>query len=319
MLHIDAEQTVAALPFDRLVPALRDGFVRGAHSPARHHHTVDADGDATLLLMPAWTEGGFLGVKLVNVFPRNAALGRPALSSAYVLADAVTGEHLAVIDGDELTRRRTMATSALAAGYLARPDSGVLLVVGAGHVASLAADAYRSVLGIHTVLVHSRSEQSAGRLADRLSRQGVDARAVTDLPAAVAEADIVSCATLATEPVIRGDWLRPGTHLDLVGSFRPTMREADDQCVRRGSVFIDTPQAVRESGDLTQPLEHGVLTPADIRGTLSGLCSGTVPGRRSPDEITVFKSVGSALADLTAAAAVYQACGPSSETTMSQE
>ncbi|GHI98623.1 MULTISPECIES: ornithine cyclodeaminase family protein [Streptomyces] len=319
MLHIDAEQTVAALPFDRLVPALRDGFVRGAHSPDRHHHAVDGGGDATLLLMPAWSEGGFLGVKLVNVFPRNAALGRPALSSAYILASAVTGEHLAVIDGDELTRRRTMATSALAATYLARPDSGVLLVVGAGHVASRTADAYRSVLGIHTVLVHSRSGDSARRLADRLSGQGLDARAVTDLPAAVAEADVVSCATLATEPVVRGEWLRPGTHLDLVGSFRPTMRESDDQCVRRGSVFIDTPQAVRESGDLTQPLESGVLTPDDIRGTLSGLCGGTVPGRRSPEEITVFKSVGSALADLTAAAAVYQACGPSSESTMSQE
>ncbi|WP_320775646.1 ornithine cyclodeaminase family protein [Streptomyces sp. CRN 30] len=319
MLRIDAEQTVAALPFERLVPALRDGFVRGAHSPDRHHHTVDTEGDATLLLMPAWSEGGFLGVKLVNVFPANAALGRPALSSAYILASAVTGEHLAVIDGDELTRRRTMATSALAATYLARPDSGVLLVVGAGHVASLTADAYRSVLGIRTVLVHSRSAESAARLAARLTGRGVEARAVTDLPAAVAEADIVSCATLATEPVIRGEWLRPGTHLDLVGGFRPTMREADDTCVRRGTVFIDTPQAVRESGDLTQPLARGVLTPDDIRGTLSGLCSGTVPGRRSPQEITVFKSVGSALADLTAATAVYRAHVPSPEITTSQE
>ena len=208
--------------------------------------------------------------------------------------------------------RRTLHT-------LKRHPSGVLLVVGAGHIASLSADAYRSVLGIHTVLVHSRSAGSAQRLADRLSGQGVGARAVTDLPAAVAAADVVSCATLATEPVIRGDWLRPGTHLDLVGSFRPTMRESDDQCVRRGAVFIDTPQAMHESGDLTQPLESGVLTPDDIRGTLSGLCSGAVPGRCAPDEITVFKSVGSALADLTAAAAVYEACGPSSESTMSQE
>ncbi|AQA09503.1 ornithine cyclodeaminase family protein [Streptomyces malaysiensis] len=319
MLNIDAQQTIKALPFHDLVPALRQGFVHGANTPARHHHTVDADTDATLLLMPAWSHGEFLGVKLVNVFPANALEGRAALSSAFVLASAATGEHLAIIDGNELTRRRTVATSALAATYLARPESTTHLVVGAGHVGSLVAEAYRSVFDIRTVLVHNRSAGHAHRLADTLKQQGLDARAVTDLASAAAEADIISCATLATEPIIQGDWLRPGTHLDLIGSFRPTMREADDQCIRRGALFIDTPQALRESGDLTQPIDAGLLTPDEIAGTLPDLCAGTIPGRRTQEEITVFKSVGSALADLTAASAVYRSHGPSPRAHTCQE
>lgn len=310
MLTIDAEQTIEALPFHDLVPALREGFVRGANSPDRHHHTVDTDTDATLLLMPAWSPGDFLGVKLVNVFPANAERGKPALSSAFVLADAATGEHLAVIDGNELTRRRTVGTSALAATYLARRESTTQLVVGAGHVGSVAAAAYRSVFDLRTVLVYDRTAANARRLADTLRDQGLDASAVTDLASAAAEADIITCATLATEPVIEGDWLKPGTHLDLIGSFRPTMREADDQCMRRGTVFIDTPQALRECGDLIQPVDAGVLAPEDLAGSLPELCAGTVRGRRSEEEITVFKTVGSACADLTAASVAYRAYRP---------
>ncbi|MEV8320158.1 ornithine cyclodeaminase family protein [Streptomyces sp. NPDC059900] len=306
MLHLDAEQTINALPFGELLPALREGFVRGAHSPARHHHTVDPDADATLLLMPAWSHGEFVGVKLVNVFPANAARGKPALSSAYVLASAVTGEHLAVIDGNELTRRRTIGTSVLAASYLARPESATLLVVGVGHVGSLAVEAYRSAFDLRTVLVHARTTTNAQRMVDTLRDQDLEAHVVTDLASAAAEADIITCATLATEPVIRGEWLTPGTHLDLIGSFRPTMREADDACLRRGTLFIDTPQAIKEAGELAQPIEAGLLSPDDIAATLPELCAGSHPGRTAHEEITVFKTVGSAAADLSAASLVYR-------------
>ncbi|MBL1100514.1 ornithine cyclodeaminase family protein [Streptomyces coffeae] len=317
MLHFTAEDTVRALPFDALVPALRQGFARGAHAPARHHHTLDEASNATLLLMPSWTtrgtwaEGDFVGVKLVNVFPGNADRGRPALSSAYLLAGAETGEHLALIDGNELTRRRTVATSALAASFLARPDSATHLVIGAGHVGSLAAAAYRSVLDIRTVLIHDRTPARAEALAERLRAEGMDARVAPDRAEAAASADVISCATLATEPVVRGEWLRPGTHLDLIGSFRPTMREADDSCVRRGSVYLDTPVALEESGDLTEPIASGALGRDAVVGTLPQLCREEVPGRRDSEEITVFKSVGSGLADLAAAALVYRGAGAS--------
>ncbi len=306
MYLVSAEDTARALPFDALIPALREGFARGATVPPRHHHLVDDQGGATTLLMPAWGDG-LLGVKLVNVFPGNSALGRPALSSAYVLASARTGEHLAVIDGNELTRRRTVATSALAASYLARPDSRVHLVVGAGHIGSLVAQAHAAVRDIETALVHSRRRASAEALVDRLRASGVDARVVDDLDSAVSEADVISCCTLATSPIIRGELLRPGTHLDLIGSFRPTMREADDACLERGVLYIDTEVALSETGDLTQPLAAGVITRDAVAGTLPQLCTGAASGRRDDSQITVFKSVGTALADLAAAALVHRA------------
>ncbi|MFD9894676.1 ornithine cyclodeaminase family protein [Amycolatopsis sp. NPDC059027] len=301
MLTITADDAAHALTFEALVPALREGFRRGAHTPDRHTHSLDENSGASLLLMPSWSDDAYLGVKLVTIFPGNNALGRPALSSAYILSSATTGEHLAVIDGDELTRRRTTATSALAASYLARPDSRVLLVVGAGHIGGMLPAAYRSQFDLRTVLVHDAAPAAAHRLADALRADGLDAEVVTDLAAATGRADIVSCATLATTPIIRGEWLRPGTHLDLIGSFRPHMREADDDCLRLSTVYIDTPTALAESGDLVQPVSAGAFDPATIAGTLSQLCREEVAGRRDPDQITVFKAVGSGLADLAAA------------------
>lgn len=302
MIH--AAEIAERLPFDRLVPALRSAFVSGAEVPTRHHHSVGAAG--TLLLMPCWVDGGFLGVKVAGVFPGNRDHGMPSLHSTYLLCDATTGEQLAVLDGAELTRRRTIATAALAADYLARPDAQTLLVVGSGAVASLAAHAYSAIRPVKKVLVWNVRPAGAETLAAALRDDGFDARAVTDLATAAAEADIISCATLATTPLLHGTWLRPGVHVDLIGSFRPDMREADDELVGTGSLFIDTMDAIEESGDLTQPLRDGALSSEDIRATLTGLCTGQHAGRRDAAEITVFKSVGTALTDLAAATVVYE-------------
>nr|WP_198151243.1 hypothetical protein [Kibdelosporangium sp. MJ126-NF4]CEL13435.1 Ornithine cyclodeaminase [Kibdelosporangium sp. MJ126-NF4]CTQ99124.1 Ornithine cyclodeaminase (EC 4.3.1.12) [Kibdelosporangium sp. MJ126-NF4] len=186
MLTITADDTARALAFDTLIPALREGFRRGAHTPDRHTHSLDENSGASLLLMPSWSDDAYLGVKLVTIFPGNNALGRPALSSAYILSSATTGEHLAVLDGDELTRRRTTATSVLAASYLARPDSEVLLVVGAGHIGRMLPAAYRSRFDLHTVLVHDTDPAAAQRLADTLRANGLGTEVVTDLATATA-------------------------------------------------------------------------------------------------------------------------------------
>ncbi|RJQ81258.1 ornithine cyclodeaminase family protein [Pseudonocardiaceae bacterium YIM PH 21723] len=306
MFTVTAEETARALPFEALIPALRAGFRRGARTPDRHAHTLDTTTESSLLLMPSWNDE-HLGIKLVTIFPRNNALARPALSSAYILSSASSGEHLAVIDGDELTRRRTTATSALAASYLARHDSEVLLVAGAGHIGGMVPAAYRSLFDLRTVLVYDADPAAAHRLAGTLRDEGLDAEVVTELADAVGRADIITCATLASTPIIRGSWLRPGTHLDLIGSFRPQMREADDDCLHRGTVYVDTPIALAESGDLVQPIADGVFDPAEIAGTLSQLCRGEVQGRLDPDQITVFKAVGSGLADLAAAEHILRA------------
>ena len=308
MIVLDAARTAAALPFERLIPALREAFVTGAEVPLRHRHDLmQPDGtSAALLLMPAWRAGGFLGVKVVSVVPGNGARGLPAVSSSYLLCDGATGQHLALIDGGEITGRRTAAASALAASFLARDDAVSLLIVGSGHIAGLLAAAYQVVRPIERVRVWNIRPAGAERLAARLREEGFDAVAVTDLAAAVAEADIVSCATLARAPLIRGEWLRPGTHLDLIGGFTPAMREADDAAVRRARVYIDTDAALAEAGDLIDPIAHGVLRREDIAGSLFSLCRGEVAGRQTRDEITLFKSVGSAVEDLAAAGLAYR-------------
>ena len=302
MRVLNAAQTAAALPFDRLISALREAFIAGAEVPLRHRHDiVQSDSTtASLLLMPAWRANGRFGVKVVSVFPGNGARGLAAVSASYLLCDGETGTHLALIDGGEITRRRTAAASALAGSYLAREDATSLLIVGSGHVGGLMAEAYRAVRPIARVRVWNIRTAGAERLAARIG-----AEPVTDLEAAVSDADIVSCATLSREPLVRGEWLRPGTHLDLIGGFTPAMREADEEAVRRSRVFIDTDAALAEAGDLIDPIAHSALRREDIAGSLFSLCRGETPGRRDGSEITLFKSVGSALEDLAAAGLAY--------------
>jgi ornithine cyclodeaminase/alanine dehydrogenase-like protein (mu-crystallin family) len=304
MKNIDREATARALPFPALIAALERLFVAGCDTPARHVHAV---GDAlTSLLMPAWLPGRYFGLKVVNVAPGNAALGLPGLFATYQLFDASTGVPLAMIDGGEITARRTAAASALAASKLARRDGRRLLIVGAGRVGSLLAPAYRAVLEIDEVMVWSRDSASATRLAAALREQGhAGVRAVDDLASAVASADIVSCATLAAEPLVRGEWLAPGAHLDLIGGFTPAMREADDACFAGAQVWVDTAEALAKAGDLLHPLATGALRREDVRGTLADLCANPAPAR-DPATRTVFKSVGTALEDLAAAILVHE-------------
>ena len=278
MHHHDAAATRAALPFDRLIPALATAFADGAQVPPRQ---VLAIHGGTSLVMPAWDDR-FYGLKTINIFPGNAAKGLPGLFATYTLFDAHTGEPLAALDGNELTARRTAAASALAASFLTRPDARRLLVLGRGRVGSLLPEAYRAVRPIDEVTVWTRDS-------------GID------LEAAVRRADIVSCATLATEPLVKGEWLAPGSHLDLIGSFTPAMREADDACFAGAALYVDTREALVKSGDLLGPLARGVFTADDVAGTLEDLCRGQVPGRTDGADRTVFKSVGTALEDLAAA------------------
>lgn len=306
-----ADETRAALPFAALIATLRETFGRDISAPVRHHHDLpQADGAiATLLLMPAWERGGFLGTKIVTVHPRNADEGSPSVYSTYMLADEASGRPLAIMDGNEITARRTVAISALAASLIARQASQTLLLVGAGRIAALLPEAMREVLPIRQVLVWNKRPARAEDLVRTLIEQGIDAQLAPSLREAVASSDIVSCATLSTAPLVEGAWVRPGTHVDLVGGFTPTMREVDDQCIANARIFIDTPAATSEAGDLSQPLAAGLIKPADILATLADLCAGRFRGRQNDKEITLFKSVGTALSDLAAGALAYRALG----------
>ena len=304
MKILSQTDVTAALGWTALIDQLQAVFRDGCTQPLRTVHSVAVPGepDASLLMMPAWQEGGKIAIKLAVISPGNAARGLPAVNASVITFDAVTGAPLALIEGGSLTARRTAATSALAARYLAREDAKVLLVVGNGTIAANLIEAHKAVRDYADVLVWGRNPDKARAFAEARG-----ATAVTDLDAAVARADTIACATMANDPLIRGALLKPGTHLDFVGGFLPDMREGDDDCARRaaGKIFMDTSAGVlAEAGDLLHPLETGAITRADLAGELADLCRGSATGRESADQITYFKSVGAAIEDFAAAAMI---------------
>lgn len=309
MRHFDADALRSRTPFPALVAALHDAFAQGATVPPRQVLPIpDANGQAlgTTLLMPAWRAGGCYGVKIVNVYPGNSRLGLSSLHASYTLFDATTGAPLATMDGSELTTRRTVAASALAASWLAREDVRTLLVVGSGRLARLLPQAMRAVRpGLERFLVWNHRAEGAHRLVAELRGEGLLAEPCGELSRAVMQADIISCATLATEALVRGAWLRPGTHLDLIGAFTPQMRECDATAVARARVFIDTDEALAKAGDLLAAITEGAFANERVQGRLAELARGERAGRQNADEVTLFKSVGTALEDLAAAELVW--------------
>ncbi|MEM9629924.1 MAG: ornithine cyclodeaminase family protein [Pseudomonadota bacterium] len=300
MQVLDASDTAVALPFDTLIDQMESLFASLLIAPDRHHHTLPMSGepDATLLLMPAWTEE--VGcVKVVTATPGNSSRGLPAISGSVLVFDRETGAHLALLDGAVLTARRTAAASALAARHLATENAKNLLLIGAGKVAAQLPEAFRAVRPIETVRVWDVFPDAAQGLAATLAKNGWNAEAVTDLAAAVPQADIISAATLSTEPLLLGDWLREGQHVDLIGAFTPSMREADDLALQRARLFVDTKFALAEAGELKVPLERGAIHRQDIVGDLFAICAREI-GRQDARDITLFKSVGNATMDLAA-------------------
>lgn len=308
MRFVDEDTVNAALDPARLVAALRTAFCGDAIAPLRHHHSISGaqtGTDATLLLMPAWSAGnppGYIGIKSVTVHPDNPSRGLPSVQGVYLLLDGATGSPVVLIDGPALTARRTAAASALASTFLSRRDAAHLLMIGTGRLAPELIRAHAATRPIRRVSVWGRNPEKARTLADSFNAAQYEVSVVTDLEPAVQDSDIVSCATTSRQPVFDGTWLTPGTHVDLMGGFRPDMREADDTAITRACVFVDTREgACREAGDITQPLAAGLLTPSAIRADLFELCRDEHAGRGLTSEITLFKSVGTAIEDLAAA------------------
>lgn len=308
MQSFGPDEVAAALPWRDLIEAIETTLVEvGAEAPPRTVHTVpDAAGnDAAVLLKPGWVVGDVIAVKVVTVFPDNGALGLPTINAGVLLFDGSNGVLIGACDGNELTTRRTAAASAVAAKHLARPDARRLLVVGTGALAPMAAQAHATVRDYDEIEVWGRSEAKARSVVATLTAAGLPASASADLDASVAAADVISAVTASTEPIIKGSLLAEGTHVDLMGSFTPMMRESDDDVVRRSSVFVDDRTDGIIAGDLAQPLASGLLSIDDIRGDLRELIRGDVPGRQSPSEITMYKSAGIALEDVAAARLVF--------------
>ncbi len=294
----------AALPWAPLIESIEQILIEpDAVAPARTLHTVpDGNGnDAAFLLKPGWVAGEIIGVKAVTVFPDNGAQDLPMVQAGVLLFDGTTGSLVGACEANTLTTRRTAAASAVAAKRLARPDARRLLIVGSGALAPMAVQAHAHVRSYDTIEVWGRNPDKAAAVVAVLAADGIVATVPADLDAAVAEADVISCVTGATDPLVKGALLRPGAHVDLIGGFNHAMREADDDVVRRASVFVDTYDDAAIAGDIAQPIESGVMTADDLLADLAELVAGTHPGRTSDDEVTMFKSAGTALEDLAAA------------------
>ncbi len=286
-------------------PAVADALVAGHKAPrALIDDLLMTHGDNAILNRAAWIDGLGVGLKTVSTFPGNRQLSEPlpTVQGVVVVYDDKTGSVRALVDGRLVTKWKTAGDSVLGARLLARPESKRLLIVGSGAVATALVDAYSAVFsGLEDIAIWSRTAKNAEKLATAETAIGRPCRAVTDLGAAAAAADIVSCATMTTDPVLKGDWIGPGAHVDLIGAFTPQMREADDALIAKAELFVDARETTLEDiGEIRIPLATGVISETDIRGDLYDLCNGA-PGRSGPDAITLFKNGGGAHLDLMTA------------------
>lgn len=297
MQVIEAARVHELLAYDGLVEAIRKAHLGGMPkmSDRQIYQQPHPEGDPdSFIILPAWQPQEGILAKIVTSFPRNKSChGVSNVNSLYVFINGTTGVTEAVIDGEAMIFRKTSADSALGASLLARHDARNFLMVGAGLLAPFLVRAHRNVRpSIDNVIVWNRTAANADRLVEILGREGIRATAARDLDDAVSRADIISCATMASEPILKGRLLKPGVHVDLVGSFTPEMRESDDDVLRRADIFVDHRQTTKRSGEFLGPFGRGVIKPSDVKGDLFELCQGKVKGRTLPDQITLMKNGG---------------------------
>jgi ornithine cyclodeaminase len=316
MQHFSAERIAALLTYGEIADAIGAAFADGnIRAPQRWHLTSETDPNDALLIMPAWRPGGVGIVKAVTVRSGNAARGLATVQGTALLFDEASGTPLATVDATALTRWRTAATSLLAARRLARPESSIMAMVGSGAMADHLLRAFSSEFALREVLIWSRTAAHARGLAAAIGLpKTVRVSVVDDLESAVRRADIVSCATLAESPLVFGAWVKSGAHVDLVGAFRPTMRESDDTLIQRARIYVDTRAgALSEAGDLVRPLRAGVIRQSDVLGELADLVR---EDRRSDENaVTLFKSVGHSIEDLATAERLMDAAAAVSRET----
>ncbi|MCY3999011.1 MAG: ornithine cyclodeaminase family protein [Flavobacteriaceae bacterium] len=295
--------------FPSLIALLEQAFADNTIDvPTRHHHVIPNKPNSypnTLLIMPAWENGYDTGIKIVTVSTNNAKQNRPSIQGSYLYIDALTGQKKADIEATSLTAYRTAATSALASKYLSLNTASSLLMIGTGTLAIPLILAHHSIRNLKKVFVWGRNIPKVNHVVDQLKNQTFEVSSTDSIEKVVGQADIICAATLSKTPLIKGEYLRSGQHVDLVGSFKPDHRESDNQCIIRSALFVDTLQNINQSGDLDIPIKKGVISSDDVEADLFDLCGGKNLGRKSENQITLFKSVGYALEDLVAARYYY--------------
>ena len=307
--YFDKRDIEEALSYPELIEKLRDAFQKDYQVPERLHYPYDSGQGkemSTLLLMPSWKNEHFVGLKILTISPYNSEKNLATIQGIYLLMDAKDGQILAQFDAKSLTNLRTAAASALASSYLSKKHSRSMLMIGTGALAPALIKAHCAVRHIEKVWVWGRNYDKARQIAKGLSMRGVEIAPVKRIEDHVSEVDIISTATSSENPLVFGKLLRPGQHLDLVGAYKPTWREADDEAIINSSVYVDTRTGtLKESGELLIPMEKGMISSNHIKAELFDLCKQNHQGRTSDEEKTVFISVGCALEDLAAAEHVW--------------
>lgn len=307
---IDSEFIESHTDYEKLIDEIKKGFSASSIVvPQRHHHNYKnppAVDDSTLLIMPAWNPGDDLGVKIVTVSPENSKYDLPSIQGTYIYFDAIKGIPKAILEAKSLTTKRTAATSALAASFLAKKDASSLLMIGTGALSTQLILAHCSIRPIKKVYVWGRDLQKAKKISMKLESEAFEIQSIENIEDVIEKVDIISVATLSKTPLVFGKYLQKGQHIDLVGAFKKDMREADDETIKRSNIFVDTYEGMKESGDLYIPLKNGILKENEVKADLPELSKKKKKGRINKDEITLFKSVGHALEDLTAAKYYYE-------------
>ncbi|MEZ5923971.1 MAG: ornithine cyclodeaminase family protein [Hyphomicrobiaceae bacterium] len=314
MRNVSAAEVHRALPFPALVEALAEAH-RLPIDDKREHLLMEPGGasENAFILLPAWQRGRSFGVKLVSSFPANLSgtEGLPTVQGVYVLFDGRTGSVRAIADGEAITFRKTAGDSALGAKLLSRQNSTVLTMLGAGALAPYVVEAHLAVRpSLERVLIWNRTAARGQALVATLRDRGIGAEWAGDLEAAIRQADIISAATGSDKPLVRGAWLKSGTHIDLIGGWRLDMREADDAAVAGARVFTDQREGCFKSGDIAGPIAAGLMSETDVLADLFDLCQGRCPGRQGEEEITLYKNIGGGHLDLFTAEAMMAAIAP---------
>ena len=308
MLHLDNQAIESLFEYGEFIPILKEYFTKEISSPPRPHYPIanGQDDPNMLLLMPAWQVDHFIGIKIITVFQKNALKHLNTINGVYLLMDGKTGQPVCTFDASTITSKRTAATSALASSFLARKDSSVYTMLGTGRLCLELILAHKAIFNLEEIAVWGRDLNKAESKVSELANNSINATVAGDKSTALSKSDIISAATYSKTPIVLGTDVREGTHIDLVGSYLPDYREADDDLIKKSSVFIDTKAAIHESGDLIIPINQEVIKKSDIQGTLIELCRNEDPGRLDKNEITFFKSVGYALEDLAIGIYLYQ-------------
>jgi len=310
MRVIEASEVHQTMNFEELIPAIEQTFAGTHGMPQRNVFSLQEGSDHGdgFAVLPAWNSKA-IGVKAFTYFPDNAPKGFDSLYSKILMFKRETGEPLALVDGSSVTYWRTAAVSALGSQYLSRKNASRLLVCGTGNLGSYMALAHATVRPITHIDIWGRSLEKAEKVAEQVRKQRPDINvvAITSLESATRQADIISCATGAGEPLILGEWVKPGTHTDFVGNHSPNRRECDSDLITKANVFVDSRlNVLSEAGELLIPIEEGVFSKDDVKAELAELARGQHNGRQTEAEITVFKTVGTALSDLAAACLVVE-------------